>query len=145
MKLERIRIVVLLPAPLGPRNPTISPLPTSKDMLLIAVSPAYFLVRFSTLITVRQKVGSISDGGILDNIQPQLFKSFVRVGPGGFQHSGRRAKKQFSPHLARSDTACSDSTNCAPRRRVISTVKSAWSPLLAFEKSDSASPTLPTP
>ena len=57
MKLERILIVVLFPAPLGPRNPTISPFPTSKDILLIAVNPAYFLVRFSTLITARQRYG----------------------------------------------------------------------------------------
>src|SRR5271170_3970074 len=50
MKLERMRMVVLLPAPLGPRNPTISPLPTSKLMLLTAVTPAYRLLKFSTLI-----------------------------------------------------------------------------------------------
>ena len=37
MKLERMRMVVLLPAPLGPRKPTISPFPTSNEMLLIAV------------------------------------------------------------------------------------------------------------
>lgn len=40
MKLERIRIVVLLPAPFGPRNPMISPLPTSKFRFWIAVWPA---------------------------------------------------------------------------------------------------------
>ena len=36
----RIRIVVLLPAPLGPRNPTISPFSTSKLRSRIAVKPA---------------------------------------------------------------------------------------------------------
>jgi len=40
MKLERIRMVVLLPAPLGPRKPIISPFPTSKFRLSIAVCPA---------------------------------------------------------------------------------------------------------
>ena len=40
MKLERMRMVVLLPAPFGPRNPMISPLPTSKFRSSIAVWPA---------------------------------------------------------------------------------------------------------
>src|SRR2546423_1792988 len=50
MKLERIRIVVLFPAPFGPRNPMISPLPTSKFRSWIAAWPAKRFVRFSTLI-----------------------------------------------------------------------------------------------
>ena len=40
MKLAKIRIVVVLPAPFGPRKPMISPLPTSKFKSLIAVWPA---------------------------------------------------------------------------------------------------------
>src|SRR6202011_3353285 len=50
IKLARIRMVVDFPAPLGPRKPMISPWPTSKFKSLIAVCPAYRLVRFSTLI-----------------------------------------------------------------------------------------------
>jgi hypothetical protein len=50
MKLYKIRIVVLLPAPFGPRKPTISPFATSKLRLLIAVTPANFFVSRSTLI-----------------------------------------------------------------------------------------------
>src|SRR5450759_4016097 len=49
-KQERIRIVVLLPAPFGPSRPTISPRPTVKEMPDTAVCPAYRLVRFSTSI-----------------------------------------------------------------------------------------------
>src|SRR5215469_1960799 len=49
-KLDNIRIVVLLPAPFGPKKPTISPFATSKLRLLIAVTPAYFFVSRSTLI-----------------------------------------------------------------------------------------------
>src|SRR3954451_10482613 len=46
----RIFIVVLLPAPFGPRKPTISPRATSKFRLSTAVKSANFLVSFSTLI-----------------------------------------------------------------------------------------------
>jgi hypothetical protein len=48
MKQARIRIVVDLPAPLGPSNPTTSPRPTSKVRFLTAVWPAYRLVKFFT-------------------------------------------------------------------------------------------------
>src|SRR5439155_6707503 len=50
MKLAKMRIVVVLPAPFGPRKPMISPWPTSKLRSRMAICPAYFLVRFSTLI-----------------------------------------------------------------------------------------------
>src|SRR5678815_4723750 len=50
MKLAKMRIVVVLPAPLGPRNPMISPRLTSKFKSRIAGWPAYRFVRFSTLI-----------------------------------------------------------------------------------------------
>src|SRR5208283_5756902 len=49
-KQVRTRIVVVLPAPLGPRKPTICPLSTSKEMLSTATVRAYRLVRPSTLI-----------------------------------------------------------------------------------------------
>src|SRR5215469_3061458 len=44
------RMVVVFPAPLGPRKPTICPLSTSKEMLSTATVRAYRLVRPSTLI-----------------------------------------------------------------------------------------------
>src|SRR5581483_5910494 len=49
-KQVRTRIVVVFPAPLGPRNPTICPFSTSKEMLSTATVRAYRLVRPSTLI-----------------------------------------------------------------------------------------------
>src|ERR1041385_7087360 len=45
---DSILIVVLLPAPLGPRNPKISPPPTSKEIPSTAVSSPNFLTRLST-------------------------------------------------------------------------------------------------
>src|SRR6266852_4104253 len=45
-----MRMVVVLPAPLGPRNPTICPLWTSKEMWSTAVWRAYLLVRSVTVI-----------------------------------------------------------------------------------------------
>src|SRR6266404_6278151 len=44
------RIVVVLPAPLGPRKPTIWPFSTSKEMLSTATLRAYRFVSPSTLI-----------------------------------------------------------------------------------------------
>src|SRR5215468_9440643 len=46
----KTRIVVVFPAPLGPKNPTICPFSTSKEMLSTATVRAYRLVRPSTLI-----------------------------------------------------------------------------------------------
>jgi len=43
-------MVVVFPAPFGPRNPTICPFSTVKDMLSTAVVRPYRLVRPSTLI-----------------------------------------------------------------------------------------------
>ena len=43
-------MVVLLPAPLGPSSPTISPRPTEKEIFDSAVWPAYRLVRLATSI-----------------------------------------------------------------------------------------------
>src|SRR5690348_13810083 len=49
-KQVRTRIVVVLPAPFGPRNPTICPFSTSNEILSTATVRAYRLVRPSTLI-----------------------------------------------------------------------------------------------
>src|SRR5215472_7367993 len=49
-KQVRTRIVVVFPAPLGPRKPTIWPFSTSKEMSSTATVRAYRLVRPSTLI-----------------------------------------------------------------------------------------------
>src|SRR5579863_6713547 len=46
----KTRMVVVLPAPFGPRKPTICPFSTSKEMLSTATVRAYRLVRPSTLI-----------------------------------------------------------------------------------------------
>src|SRR5690349_20858602 len=51
-KQVRTRMVVVFPAPLGPRKPTIWPLSTSKEMLSTATVRAYRLVKPSTLIMV---------------------------------------------------------------------------------------------
>src|SRR5215470_884034 len=47
-----MRMVVVLPAPLGPRNPTIWPFSTENEMWSTAVVRAYLLVRSETLIIV---------------------------------------------------------------------------------------------
>src|SRR5258705_13823409 len=46
----RTRIVVVFPAPFGPRKPTIWPFSTSNEILSTATVRAYRLVRPSTLI-----------------------------------------------------------------------------------------------
>src|SRR6266849_6597634 len=51
MKPVIMRIVVDLPAPLGPRNPSTSPLPTSNETPSTARFGPKDLLRFSTLIT----------------------------------------------------------------------------------------------
>ncbi len=45
-----IRIVVVLPAPLGPRIPTISPLLILKETLSTAIRSSNFFDRFKALI-----------------------------------------------------------------------------------------------
>src|SRR5437016_10609103 len=52
-KQVRTRIVVVFPAPFGPRKPTICPFSTSKEMLSTATVRAYRLVRPSTLIILQ--------------------------------------------------------------------------------------------
>src|SRR5438270_14101672 len=49
-KQVKTRIVVVFPAPFGPKKPTICPFSTSKEMLSTAIVRAYRLVRPSTLI-----------------------------------------------------------------------------------------------
>jgi hypothetical protein len=49
-RVQRIFIVVDLPAPFGPRNPKIVPSSTSMDTLLMALTAPNCFERFSTLI-----------------------------------------------------------------------------------------------
>src|SRR5215470_10304645 len=49
-----MRIVVVLPAPFGPRKPTIWPFSTSNEMLSTAVVRAYLFVSSLTLIIIFQ-------------------------------------------------------------------------------------------
>src|SRR5436189_5681239 len=49
-KQVKTRIVVVFPAPFGPKKPTICPFSTSKEILSTATVRAYRLVRPSTLI-----------------------------------------------------------------------------------------------
>src|SRR5215470_6656055 len=49
-KQVNMRIVVVLPAPLGPRNPTIWPFSTENEMWSTAVVRAYLLVSSETVI-----------------------------------------------------------------------------------------------
>src|SRR5215472_16846218 len=60
------RIVVVLPAPLGPRNPTICPFSTSKEIWSTAIVRAYRLVSCSTLI-----IESSADGEV-STVEPRL-------------------------------------------------------------------------
>src|SRR6267378_7879216 len=55
MKPVIMRMVVDLPAPLGPRNPSTSPLPTAKETPSTARFGPKDLLRFSTLITAPSK------------------------------------------------------------------------------------------
>src|SRR5580700_9475605 len=72
-KQVRTRIVVVFPAPFLPRNPTISPLPTSKEMFLTATWRAYRLVRPSTLIICVYVVDERCDGTLRSVLIPQWF------------------------------------------------------------------------
>jgi hypothetical protein len=46
----KIRMVVVLPAPLGPKKPKVSPSPTEKLISLTAVRELNFLMRWDTSI-----------------------------------------------------------------------------------------------
>src|SRR5579871_3525846 len=54
----RMRMVVVLPAPFGPRKPTIWPFGTSKEMPSTARLCAYLLVRPLTVIIACSKFGN---------------------------------------------------------------------------------------
>src|SRR6266436_5259091 len=58
MKPVIMRMVVDLPAPFGPRNPSTSPLPTSKETPSTARFGPKDLLRFSTLITLTLQTGA---------------------------------------------------------------------------------------
>src|SRR5512135_3280834 len=58
---HRMRMVVLLPAPLGPRKPTISPRSTANDTSEMAVNVPNRFVKCSALI---MRVGGILDEGL---------------------------------------------------------------------------------
>src|SRR5687768_6203308 len=74
-------MVVVLPAPLGPRKPRISPFLTTKEMPSTAVVRPYRLVRLSTSITDRAPIAqeSLPLGGrrrgvaSLEAAQPGVF------------------------------------------------------------------------
>src|SRR4030081_1661211 len=86
MKPVIIRMVVDLPAPLGPRKPSTSPLPTSKETPSTASFGPKDLLRFSTLITAplpkhtQTGTGSLkfpatADGtGFYRNLDPDISK-----------------------------------------------------------------------
>src|SRR5580704_678166 len=56
---HKIRIVVDLPAPFGPRNPKISPRVTSSETLSTATKSPNFLVRFSIWTAGPEELGSM--------------------------------------------------------------------------------------
>src|SRR6185295_9846638 len=58
MKPAIMRMVVVLPAPLGPRNPSTSPGCTEKLRSSTATSHWYFLVRFWVLIMAPAEIGT---------------------------------------------------------------------------------------
>src|SRR5215469_33411 len=106
-----MRIVVVLPAPFGPRKPTIWPLPTSKEIWSTAVVRAYFFVRPLTVImmdslqngriataTGSTAAGSDSRGHILKiqmaSCQPCGCADAVRRGPRGLAADRFQAKRQ---------------------------------------------------
>src|SRR5580658_6841170 len=73
-KQVRTRIVVVFPAPFLPRKPTISPLPTSKDMFLTATLRAYRLVRPSTLI-IEVVLTVLFDGSVAPELRILEFRN----------------------------------------------------------------------
>src|SRR5579863_4492984 len=85
-KQVRTRIVVVFPAPFFPRNPTISPLPTLKEMFLTATLRAYRLVRPSTFII------SLFDGlcpASVTERRKSLSESMIQDLPGILGSRGR--------------------------------------------------------
>src|SRR5260370_14364828 len=62
-----MRIVVVLPAPFGPRKPTICPFSTSNEMWSTAVVRAYFFVSSLTLIIIFFDLEKISQLDTAEN------------------------------------------------------------------------------
>src|ERR1039457_7482092 len=77
----RTRMVVVFPAPLGPRKPTIWPFSTSKEILSTATVRAYRLVRPCTLIILKCSRE--------DRRSTRYF--MIRTGGKGCQSEGGRA------------------------------------------------------
>src|SRR5713226_5860910 len=69
----RMRIVVVFPAPLGPRKPTIWPFCTSNEMLSTATVRAYLFVRLFTVIIDRL-------GGTATTARKRLSWGSLRTG-----------------------------------------------------------------
>ena len=69
-----MRMVVVLPAPLGPRKPTISRGATSKEMSFTAMWPANRLVRWETWIMDRRSVGPDLEAGGLGDEEGLAFE-----------------------------------------------------------------------
>src|SRR5215471_12518650 len=69
-KQVRMRIVVVFPAPFGPRKPTIWPFSTSKEMLSTATVRAYRFVRPSTFIILLSQEQS-SAFAAQEGVQPR--------------------------------------------------------------------------
>src|SRR5438876_440715 len=86
MKPVIMRMVVDLPAPLGPRNPSTSPFPTSKETPSTARFDPKDLLRFSTLITAPSKThaqtgmgrlkfpAAAAGNGFYRNLDPDISK-----------------------------------------------------------------------
>src|SRR5581483_1434940 len=83
-----MRMVVVLPAPLGPRKPTISPRSTSKDTRSMAMTGPKYLVRLSTLIMISsRRNGFLGWKQVLrlrpgkddaETVSPRLFLGILR-------------------------------------------------------------------
>jgi hypothetical protein len=74
MKQERTRIVVVLPAPLGPRKPTTSPCSTVKVRLSMAALLPYSLVRAWTSIMANPEK---YNGNSSDYNPPEAARSLI--------------------------------------------------------------------
>jgi hypothetical protein len=76
--------VVVLPAPFGPSNPTISPAPTAMDTSLTTRRPRYSFTRFSVASS-----GPFDDGGVVSMQRSELGEllmmilSMFSIVPGG--------------------------------------------------------------
>ena len=74
-KPRSIFMVVVLPAPLGPRNPCTVLVSTSRFSLLTATSVPYFFVRFSVLIA--DFTSTTKSNSILHNVCGAKFAAYL--------------------------------------------------------------------